>query len=142
MIFFNQKPGLFQSRPVIGWDYDYFGHPLRAHQSKEVHTKMIVDLVYTEPDAKKIKALITAYQGLFEGEDVIGPDGEPMVLGAFAKVAPVFPKGPAPLDVSVETEEKLLTPNDTVISKKSFVLKRVGCIAAALLAGVMLGSLL
>ena len=85
MIHFNQKPGFFQSWPILGWDYDSNGHPLRPQRSRTQHFKLTVDATYDSAEAEKVKTLATAFQELFTGEDVIGPDGESMKLGSLLK---------------------------------------------------------
>ena len=84
MIYFNQKPGCFQSWPGQ-WIRDSISvkEPNRFQRSKTKHIKLIVDAAYDSIEDKKIEALMVAFQDLFKGDSVIGPDGEPMKLGKF-----------------------------------------------------------
>ena len=96
MIHFNTKPGFFQSWPILGWDRDTLGRPVQPQRSRMQHIKMIVDASYDSAEAEKVKTLAEAFQELFKGEHVVGPDGEPMKLGEFAKLeveAPMIKAG-------------------------------------------------
>jgi hypothetical protein len=57
---------------------------------------MVVDLTYDREDAEKVATLAIAFQDLFNGKNVIGPDGNVMKVGKFSKIelgAPMIKAG-------------------------------------------------
>jgi hypothetical protein len=156
MIHFNQKPGFFQSWPIFGWSHDSHGRALAPQRSKTKHIKLIVDATYDGVEDEKVKALAVAFHNLFEGENVIGPDGEPMKLGEFAKLeTPALLKAGTPnqngdlfpenvgaraevsMGCSVRKDECSIC-NDNVIRERKHLKRRLWYLYASLAGGAVM----
>lgn len=80
MIHFREKPALLQEWPITGWD------GIRPRRNRERVLRVKIDLLYDDNSLRPIDDLVRAFQGLFQEEIVLGPDGKPMKLGTIGRM--------------------------------------------------------